>query len=247
MKSPGKRAALCIIAIAFGILMVSCTGGKPSENTAQIPSPPAPRGGSVEDRRSTEDPKKAFAAKVNGVAITSGELVDEMNAIAPQYVKPGQKRDPKIDERIRNEAFDRLVDRELAVQQARKEGMKVPAGAVVEEMKRIRAEMKTGEAFRQKLAKSGMTVEELEKRIERNMLVEMITEKEIFGKVAVDHGEARKIYERNYSSRKGSSRPMTFEEARPLIEKELMTSAVQKRENEWVAEMRKGARIEIAP
>jgi len=40
---------------------------------------------------------------------------------------------------------------------------------------------------------------------------------------------------------------MTFEEARPLIEKDLMTSAVQKREDEWVAEMRKGARIDITP
>jgi len=170
-----------------------------------------------------------------------------MNAIAPQYIKPGQKRDPKTDEKVRKEALNRLIDRELAVQAAKKQGLKAPAEAVAEELKRIKEEMKTEDAYRKNLATSGITEEDLKMRIERNLLVEMITEKEVFGKAVVDPEEARKVYEKKYASRKGPSRPMTFEEARPLIDKELMTAAVQKREDEWVREMRKGAKIEIAP
>jgi len=247
MKPYEKRAIRYIIAITLVFPMSSCTGGKPPDKAVQIPPAPAPAGIPGEDRKSAEEPKKAVSAKVNGVPIAAGDLVDEMNAVAPEYLGQGRKRDAKIDEKIRKEALNRLIYRELAVQQAKKEGMKAPAGAVAEEMKRIKTEEKTEEAFRQRLAKSGMTEEELRRRIERNLLVEMITEKEVFGKAVVNPDEARKVYEKKANSYKGPSGPMTFEEARPLIDKELMTAAVQKREDEWVAEMKKGAKIEIAP
>jgi hypothetical protein len=169
-----------------------------------------------------------------------------MNAIAPQYVKPGQKRDPKTDEKIRKEALDRLIWRELAVQEAKKQGMKAPADAVTEELKRIKADMKSEDAFRENLAKAGITEEDLRRQIERNLLVEMITEKEIFGKATVDLDEAKKVYEGKRKRYLGPSGPMTFEEARPLIESELKTAAIQKREDEWVESLKKGARIEIA-
>jgi len=241
------RGILCFIALFFlGFALISCKG-----DTAQKKEP-ANR--TVESSRIAEEQRKRFeesqktiVAKVNGVPVSMPELLEEMNAIAPQYIKPGQKRNPKTDENVRKEALDRLIWRELAVQTAKKQGMKAPAEAVAEELKRIKGEMKTEDAFRQNLAKLGMTEEELRQRIERNVLVEMITEKEVFGKAVVDPEEARKVYEKKYASRKGPSRPMTFEEAQPLIEKELMTAAVQKREDEWVAEMRKGAKIEIAP
>jgi len=245
-KPFGKCVAYDIFAIVFLFQMVSCTEGKAPDRTVPPPPLPEPAGITGENRKSPEEPKKTVVAKVNGVPITTGDLVEEMNALAPHYLGPERKRDAKIDEKIRKEALDRLVYRELAVQQARKEGMTVPAGAIAEEWKRIQAEMKTEEAFRQRLAKSGITEEDLKRRIGRDLLVEMVADKEVFGKVTIDPDEARKVYEKKYATRKGPSRPMTFEEARPLIEKELTTAAVQKREDEWVAEMKKGARIEIA-
>jgi len=246
MKPPEKRIGCSIAAISIGFALISCNGGKAPDKGPPAP-PPQPSGIAEENRKSVEGPKKRIAARVNGVPLPTRDLVEEMNAIAPQYIGPGRKRTPEIDEKIRKEALDRLVYRELAVQQARREGMKADPGAVAEEMKRIRAEMKTEDAFRQNLAKSGITEEELKARIERSLLVEMITEKEIFGKVIVDPEEALKVYEKRKKSYKGPSRPMTFQEARPLIDKELMTAAVQKREDEWIRELKKGARIETAP
>ena len=224
MKSLAKCIACFIAVIPIALQLISCSGekapGKEAPGTSSEPSM-----GTGEPRKSIDEPKKAVAAKVNGVAISRFDLLGEMNAIAPQYIQPGRKKDPATDEKIRKEALDRLIYRELAVQAAKKEGMKAPAGAVAEELKRIRAEMKTEEAFRQNLVKSGITEEELKGRIERNVLVDMITEKEIFGKVTVDLDEARKIHEQRRKSYKGPGRPMTFEEARPLIEKELMAAA----------------------
>jgi len=239
------KGIICFVAIlVIGFTLISCKGDTAKKKEPSNRTPESSRIAEEHQKR-VEESKKTIAATVNGVPISSADLVAEMNAIAPQYLKPGQKRDPKTDEKIRKEALNRLIWRELAVQQAKKEGMKAPAEAVAEEMKRIKGEEKTEEAFRQRLAKTGMTEEELRGRIERNLLVEMITEKEVFGKAVVDPEEARKVYEKKYASRKGPSRPMTFEEAQPLIEKELMIAAVQKREDEWVRKMRKGAKIEL--
>jgi len=93
--------------------------------------------------------------------------------------------------------------------------------------------------------KSGITEEELKKQLEKNILIEMITEKEIFNKVNIDPGEVKKTYAREKKSFKGPSGQMSFEEARPAIEEKLMPAAVKKREDEWVEELKKAARIEI--
>ena len=245
--NPFVKGVVCFIVVLFpGVTLISCKGDTtqkmdPSNRTSE------PSQSTEEQRKRIEESQKTIVAKINGVPVSMPELLEEMNAIAPQYIKPGQKRDPKTDETVRKEALDRLIYRELAVQEAKKEGMKASPEAVAEEVKRIKAEMKTEDAFRQNLAKSGITEEDLKRRIERNLLVEMITEKEIFGKATVDLEEAKRIYEKRKRSYKGPSRPMTFEEARPLIENELMIAAVQKREDEWVAALKKGARIEIAP
>jgi len=246
MKTSSRRTFCCIIAISIGFAIGSCSKVEPPKKEPPTPSSES-QGIAGEQQKRLEESKNTAAAKVDGIPISRFDLVAEMNAIAPQYIKPGQKRDPKTDEKVRKEALNRLIDRELAVQAAKKQGLKAPAEAVAEELKRIKEEMKTEDAYRKNLATSGITEEDLKMRIERNLLVEMITEKEVFGKAVVDPEEARKVYEKKYASRKGPSRPMTFEEARPLIEKELMTAAVQKREDEWVREMRKGAKIEIAP
>ena len=246
MRSFAKRFVGFVVLATLGISLISCKGDTaPNKGTSSRPSEPTTDPG--KPRESVEDPKKTIVAKVNGVPISVDELVREMNTIAPQYVKPGQKTDPPTDEKIRKEALDRLIYRELAVQEAKRQGMKAPAGAVAAEMKRLKAEMKTEDAFRQRLVKSGITEEELKGRIGRNLLVEMITEKEIFGKVTVDLDEARKVYAKKKKSYLGPSGPLSFEEARPLIEMELKTAAVQKREDEWVGELKKAARIEIAP
>jgi hypothetical protein len=246
MKSFTKGITCFITVLFTGITLISCKGDtaqkkEPSNRTAE------PSRIAEERLKRFEESKKMIEAKVNGVPISRFDLVEEMNAVAPQYMKPGQKRDIKTDEKIRKEALDRLIYRELAVQAAKKQGMKAPAEAIAEELKKIRAERKTEDAFRQNLSKSGITEEDLKRRIERNILVEMITEKEIFGKATVDLDKAKKVYEKRRESFKRPSGPMTFEEARPLIENELKTAAVQEREDAWVEELRKGARIEIVP
>jgi len=221
---------------------ISCSKEKSAEKTALSPE----RAKMFEEhKKGISESKKTIVAKVNGVDISMFELISEMNAVAPKYIKPGQKKTPEIDAQVRKEALDRLIYRELAVQEAVRQGLMVSQEKIDQEIKKIRADLKSEEAYQKNLAARGMTEAELKKWFERAFLVEMITEKEVFDKVKIDPNLIKKTYEREKASYKGPSGQMSFEEAKPAIEEKLMTPRIQKREDEWVDKMKKNARIEI--
>ena len=225
---------------------VACNRNKEAAKPA-VKLPPGHEKAVEAITKSMEEAKKAIEAKVNGVVISGYDLVKEMNAIAPQYIKPGQPKDPKVDEKVRKEALDRLIYRELAVQEAMKQGLQVPPQNIDQEIAKMKKTLKTEDAYRQKLSSLGVTEAELRKQIERSILIDMVTEKEIFDKVKVDPNLVKKTYAKEKGSYKGpSGQVMSFEEARPLIEEKLMTPLVQKREDEWVAQLKKAAKIEIS-
>jgi hypothetical protein len=243
MKKFAKK--LCVMLLcASAFTVASCNRNKAGKGTTNL----SPEQSKVVDayRKSVEEAKKIVVARVNGIGITMNDLIGEMNSIGPQYARPGQKKDPALDKKIRTEALDRLIDRELAVQEARRQGMTAPSQEVAAQMQKIRAGFKTEEDFRVSLAKAGITEEELKENIERNILVDMITEKEIFDKVKVDPALVKKTYEKDKASFAGpTGKKLSFEEARPLIEQKLMTPLVQKREDVWVDSLKKSAKIEI--
>lgn len=225
-----------IFIIMFSTVFMSCS----KQNS------PKKNGALQSSEKTYASAKKVVVARINDANVTMFDLMKEMNTIFPQYVKPGQSRDPKLDEKVKKEALDRLIYRELAVQDAIRQGLKVLPANLDEEMKRFKAAMKTEDAYRQYLENSSLSEEELKKQIERNMLVDMITEKEIFDKVRIDPEVVKNTYKKEKASYKHpSGKQMSFEEARPLIEEKLMTPLVQKREDEWVEGLRKAAKIEI--
>ncbi len=242
-----RKTLFIMVLIAFAVAAVSCNkkDNTPAKENVKLPPEHAKAVEAI--KKSFEESKKATAAKVNGATISMFDLVREMNTIGPEYIKPGQQKDPKVDEKVRKEALDRLIYRELAVQEAIRQGIQAPPQNIDQEIAKMKADLKTEDAYRQKLSSAGITEAELKKQIERSILVEMITEREIFDKVKVDPNQVRKTYEREKASYRGPSGQMTFEEARPRIEEKLMTPLVQKREDEWVAHLKKAARIEIAP
>ncbi len=141
-----------------------------------------------------EDSKKVVVATVNGVPITLRDLVLEMNRIAPQYIKPGENIDPALDEKVKQEALDRLIFVELAIQDAVRKGLQVPPDEIDMTIKMMKMDMGTSIAFNRFLKMSGLTEEELRRQIERNRLYQMVIEREILRKVKVDDDELRQAY-----------------------------------------------------
>lgn len=240
-----ERTLILIFLFAVALAPISCSREK-EQNKGMANLSPEQSKALEAYKKSLEESKNTVVAKVDGVDISMHDLIKEMNEIAPQHIKPGQEKDPKVDEKVRNEALDRLLYRELAVQAAVRQGMKVAPEKIGDELTKMKANLKSEDVYKGKLQQSGLTEEELKKQIERNLLVDMITEKEIFGKVTVAPADVEKEYAKKKASyRDASGKPMSFENARPLIQEALMKVAVAKREDEWTGGLKKAAKIEI--
>jgi hypothetical protein len=248
-----RTGTITAIIVVLTISHVMISGCKKTETTP-VAAPPVAGGEQARQqkqmlKKSYEESKKAVAAKVNGQAITMFSLLREMNALAPQYLAQGRQRTPELREEIRKHALDILISQELAVQEARKRGMKAKPEAVDNEIKRIKAEKGSEEAFQSYLGDSGLTEKELRKIIEQDHLFEMIAEKEIESKITVTEAALRERYEREKAKLKKQDAPhgsMTFEEARGVLEQNVRAEEAEKRMQEWQKELRKNARIEIA-
>lgn len=193
MKRVFLRAGAVLLAAVFLMPALSCTKKAPKKETPAV-SPQHEK--MVEEvKKGVEESKKLFVARVNGSDITMHLLVQEMNVVAQKYVKDPKAITPEISEKIKREALDRLIFQELAIQEARKQGMKVSPATIDEVVKKVKAGLGSEEEFKSYLEKTGLNNEDaMKKQIERGHLFEMITAKEIFQKVKVDDKRVRDEY-----------------------------------------------------
>lgn len=239
-----RKSTITAIIMVFLVPQLMLSACKKSETTSGKSSPEAHQKEMV--NKSFEESKKVAAAKVNGEAITVFTLLREMNAIAPQYVAAGTQRTPAVDEKIRTDALNTLIFQELAVQEARKRGMKVNPEIIDREMENIKAKIGPGDAFQEFLAKNGLTEKELRKTIEQDALFEMIAAQEIDAKITITDAALREHYKKEKARMKDPAhRNLTFEESRGMLEQNARTEAAEKRMREWEKELKKNARIEL--
>jgi hypothetical protein len=243
MRAGAVLTAIIILFISSTVLM-AC---KKSETPGSKPGQGSPEAHQQEMvKKSLEESKKVFAAKVNDQPITMFTLVREMNTIAPQYLAAGQERTPAIDAKIRKDGLNNLIIQELAVQEARKRGMKVEPELIGNALKKIKTEAKSEEAYQNELARQGMSEDELRRSLEQDGLFEMIAAQEVDAKITVSEQDLRKYYAKEKSGMKDAAHgQMTFGQAKGMLEQKVRAAAAEKRMREWEKELRKGARIEI--
>jgi len=229
----------------FFLIAAICLGtacSKEKSGKAQAP-PLSPEHSNTVD--AVRESKEVVVARVNGVGITARDLVNEMNQITPHFIKPGQKGDPATEEKVKRAALEMLIFRELAEQEALKKGMKAAPEDVTRMIKDLKAALKSEDAYKAYLAKTGMSDAELRKSMEKKVLYSKIIKEEILSKVKLDPQMVEKEYAENKAAYKGATGQMTFEEARPIIEKKLAGVASGKLVDQWAQDLRKTARIEV--
>ena len=150
-------------------------------------------------RRSAEEASKIIVARVNGADINMFMLVRSMNRVASKYVKEGEEASPETTVKIKKEALDRLIFEELAVQEAIRQGINPAPEEIDKVVAQVRENVGTEEAYREYLDKAYLTEDTLRKLIERSRRYELITAREIYGKVKVDE----KLLQSEYEKEKG--------------------------------------------
>jgi hypothetical protein len=253
-----KRTSLIIAGALMALAMVftcsSCSKKEDaSKSTLQKEEPkmtPQQAKNAEEVKKGIEASKEIVAARVNSSEITMYELVKEMNAIAPNYVAAGQPTTPEITAKVKKEALDKLIFRELAIQEARKKGLKVSPEAVEDVINKVRAQAGSEEAYKKYLEDRNLNEDSLKKTVERSHLLEMITAREIFDKIKLDDKVLRNTYEKDKASfmtKDNPPRQMSFEEAKGFIENKIKAERGATRIEEWNKKLREKAKIKVMP
>lgn len=242
------KAFISLIITVVIVLAVTFSGCSKKENNGtgkqagQLPA------GQPDAKKNLEEARTMNAATVNGIPITMYSLVQKMNVIAPRYIKPGQRLDSNIEKKITQLALDRLIFEELAVQEARRHGFTVKVETVEDVIKRIKAGYGTQKEYNDYLESRGVTEEMLRTVIERGSLIEMITAKEVYGKITVNEAALKNEYEKEklqFVTSDDPPRQKTFEEVRGLLERKIKSETGAENLKIWEKELKKNAKIVI--
>jgi len=119
-----------------------------------------------------------------------------MNRLSPKYTEPDKAPSPETTERIKKEALERLIFEELAVQAAIKAGIDPAPAAIDKVLSQIKENLGSEQAYRVYLDANGLTEDSLKELIVRSQRYELITAREVYGKVTVDEKLLRDEYEK---------------------------------------------------
>jgi len=141
--------------------------------------------GSVED---------IVVAKVNGNTINMDQLLRTMSQIS--RTKHGSEEvSPLLAEKIKQEAIDKLVVEELAVQIARAKMKDITPEQIEHKIQAIKKKYKSEEAFQKYLQAEFGGIDGLQKQVKRSLPLELFIAQEFDAKVVVSDQEVQQAYD----------------------------------------------------
>jgi peptidyl-prolyl cis-trans isomerase SurA len=142
--------------------------------------------------------------KINGDIITKTELEQrQVLALRGRGIQPSDDAAlKKAIEEVTPALLVDTIDEMLLVQRGRELGYKMTDDDFNRVVGNIRKENKldSDEAFQAALKQEGMTLDDLRKQLERNLLVTRVQQVEVMGKISVNEEEVAKYYEANKSA-----------------------------------------------
>ena len=142
-----------------------------------------------------EDPG-AVVASVNGASITAGQVTELAQTNKIRLRAQGMNLPDGADQELMRAALQMLIDGELMIQQAREEGIELPAEEIEAEVQAGRAQFASEEEFKNYLRDAGMTEEDLREEAERRVLMRAYQSLVAKGQ-KVDDAMAREVYDAN--------------------------------------------------
>ena len=132
-------------------------------------------------------------AKVNDVPITVKMLKQAMQERIPTtgHRMVSEKRFSEI----RQEELEKLIVKELLVQEARRFRIKADPEEIESELKKIKDRFPDKKQFEQALQHQGMTLADVRKGLERHNVIQKVVDQEVYSKVQMTDSELKEYYE----------------------------------------------------
>lgn len=184
MGTANKR---CLI-LAFFLLAMTwpCLHG-----SAQAADNPAAKEDETMGHGSAEE---IVVAKVNGKSINMAQLMKAMAEIS--RTKHGsQEVSPLLAEKIKQEATDKLIIEELALQKAGATVKTIPLGRLEEKVAAVRKKFKTEDAFQSYIKNEFGGMDAFKQEMARLLPLEIFIDQEFETKIVVTDQDVQKAYE----------------------------------------------------
>jgi parvulin-like peptidyl-prolyl isomerase len=137
-------------------------------------------------------------ARVNGVAITLTQVDRGVDERVPRITGHGALSDSRRQV-LRSEVLEELVQEELMVQEAKRQGLTVAKSAVDEETAKIKNRFADPAQYARALSRAGLSESEVRAGVERFLLVKQVTERAVSDKVVVTDATMNAYYDANPS------------------------------------------------
>ena len=182
-------------------------------------------------------------ARVNGTPITDAMVKEVVKSL----IVARRPTAPSSDEiaQLSDAALDSLIDLELLYQaRAGGAGPRQRPRTCRREIATLQGARRRRQGFRRRAAAQRPTEAQLAAETRKTMMVDRLVEQRLMKDVRVTPEAARRFYDEHQSEFQRGGKLIPFDQAKPAVEQTLLESERRQRQQAYLAELRKNARIE---
>lgn len=226
--------------LAAAALFAACRGAAPAPSPSPSAPPVAASPLAVPAVSPLPEPLPPVVARVNGRPIPLGYA-----RIVADEDLAGTKATPAEKALAYRRAVEKLVVRELILQEARRRKVAPDAGKVRRAYDAMRSEYPSEDTWREFLSEKGLDPQTFEDELVVRHTVEALIQRVTEEVRSVPEAEVRAYYEANKASFVKDGRPATWEEARGAAQKQMLVFKRQEALNALLTRLRAEAKVEV--
>lgn len=192
--------------------------------------------------KAEKENKEDLVATVNGEGISKQKYEKELEAIKATYEQQGMptdQMDSKQKEELEKSVLDQMINAELLLQTAKKDGISIEQKEVDAELEKIKTNFEDEKQFEEALKKNELTEKELKGQLNKQMTVTKYLDSKI-GKVEATDKEIQAMYDKYKQQAEGQEqKPEELEKIKPQLEQQILSQKEDEKINKLIEELRK--------
>lgn len=186
--------------------------------------------------------KEDLVATVDGEGISKQEYNKELKAMKASYEQqgmPADQMDGKMKKELEKSVLDQMINAELLLQTAEKNGISIKQKEVDAELEKIKANFENEKQFEAELKKNKLNENELKDQLKKQMAVSKYLESKI-GKVEATDQEIQAMYDQyKQQAESQKQKPEALEKMKPQLEQQVLSQKENEQISKLVEEIRK--------
>ncbi|ESU31812.1 hypothetical protein G3A_14540 [Bacillus sp. 17376] len=186
--------------------------------------------------------KEDMVATVDGKGISKKDYekeLDVMKATYEQQGMPADQMDSKQKEELEKSVLDQMINAELLLQTAEKDGVSIEDKEVDAELEKIKTNFEDEKQFEEALKKNEMTEKELKSQLKKQMTVNKYLDSKI-GEVEATDEEIQAMYDQyKQMAQAQKQEPEELEKIKPQLEQQVLSGKENEKISKLVEDLRK--------